>query len=551
MKLLILGGYGIFGGRLAQLLADEARLTLLIAGRDGAKARKFCDAWQGQARVRPLIADRARIEPVLEAEKPALLVDASGPFQSYGEDRYAALRACIAAGVNYLDLADGADFVAGVPAFDAPARAAGVFALSGASSFPVLTAAVLREMSRTMELREVCGGIAPSPHAVVGLNVMRAVLSYGGAPVSLKLAGTQTTRSGLGDTTRYTVAPPGAVPLRNTLFSLVEVPDLKAIPEVMPEIRSLWMGAGPTPEFLHRLLIALALLRARLRLPSLAPLAPLCFRVLNAMRFGEHRGGMFVEALGLRDGHRVRRSWHLLAEGDDGPLIPSMACEALIRRCLAGKPPAIGARSGIDALGLSDYEAQFARRTIRTGWREEGKGPLYCRILGSAFGALPYEVQRLHQPGAFAEWRGLAQVERGSGVVARLVARLFGFPAAGQDVPVTVRFRTDSAGVETWERNFAGRRMLSRQSAGTGRDAHLIVEHFGPFAFSLALVVEQDRLRLIPRRWRLFGVPLPALFLPKGVSFETVRSGRFHFHVEIALPLAGPIVRYEGWLAPA
>ena len=29
-KILILGGYGVFGGRLAQLLAADARLTLII-----------------------------------------------------------------------------------------------------------------------------------------------------------------------------------------------------------------------------------------------------------------------------------------------------------------------------------------------------------------------------------------------------------------------------------------------------------------------------------------------------------------------------------------
>ena len=32
-RVLILGGYGNFGGRLAQLLAHDARLTLLITGR--------------------------------------------------------------------------------------------------------------------------------------------------------------------------------------------------------------------------------------------------------------------------------------------------------------------------------------------------------------------------------------------------------------------------------------------------------------------------------------------------------------------------------------
>jgi len=33
LTILIVGGYGTFGGRLAQLLAEQAELTLIIAGR--------------------------------------------------------------------------------------------------------------------------------------------------------------------------------------------------------------------------------------------------------------------------------------------------------------------------------------------------------------------------------------------------------------------------------------------------------------------------------------------------------------------------------------
>ena len=548
MKLLILGGYGVFGGRLAQLLADEPRLTLLIAGRDLARAQAFCAQWTGAARVQPIQADRANLAPVLAQHKPCILVDASGPFQAYGEARYAAINAAIAAQVNYLDLADGAEFVAGVGAFNGAARAAGVFVLSGVSSFPVLTAAVLRDIAKTMQIDHVRGGIAPSPYAGVGMNVLRAVLGYAGSPVALRLNGQAATRTGLGDTMRMTIAPPGQLPLRNTLFSLVDVPDLQMIPQAMPEVQSLWMGAGPLPEFLHRLLILLARARAALHLPSLRPLAPLAHFVLNALKYGDHRGGMFVTAEGSRDGAPSQRTWHMLAEGDDGPLIPSMACEALVRRALAGTPPAVGARSGIDALTLADYEAMFANRAIVTGWREAPTGPIYQQVLGPAFASLPAALQRLHQPGAVAHWQGRAQVTRGKGRLAGLVAAVFGFPETGQDVPISVRFRTDAAGVETWQRNFAGRIMVSTQEAGQGRNAHLIVERFGPFAFGLALVLRGDKLHLIPRRWTFLGLPMPRALMPKGDSFETQTDGQFRFHVEITLPLIGPVVRYEGGL---
>ena len=76
-----------------------------------------------------------------------MVVDATGPFQSYGEDPYRVVRAAIAVGVHYLDLADGSEFVDGVAQFDAEARARGIFVLAGVSSFPALTAAVVRQLS--------------------------------------------------------------------------------------------------------------------------------------------------------------------------------------------------------------------------------------------------------------------------------------------------------------------------------------------------------------------------------------------------------------------
>ena len=42
MKILILGGYGPFGGQLATLLAGEKQLELIIAGRSHEKAAAFC-----------------------------------------------------------------------------------------------------------------------------------------------------------------------------------------------------------------------------------------------------------------------------------------------------------------------------------------------------------------------------------------------------------------------------------------------------------------------------------------------------------------------------
>lgn len=551
MKILILGGYGMFGGRLAELLSDIPELELLICGRNLGRAEAFCAHYVGDAQVRPLALDRIEIARSLHTHAPDLVIDASGPFQDYGTDRYSVISACIASKVDYLDFADAADFVFGVSQFDAQAKAAGIFVLSGVSSFPVLTASVLRQMGKKMDITSVEGGIAPSPYAGIGLNVMRAVVTYAGAPVKLWRNGKSDHGVGLAESRRFTIAVPARLPLRNIHFSLVDVPDLQVLPPEHPTMMDIWMGAGPVPEFLHRILNLLAKTRAKLHLPSFEPLSRFFYAVLNRMRFGEHRGGMFVRARGTAEGKDMQLSWHLLAEGDDGPYIPSMAIEAVIRQLMDGKRPEAGSRPGTHALELSDYDALFSGRTISMGFRrEEPDAPLYRQLLGPAFDDLPPRLRELHNHRQARQWSGFAQIRRGRGLLSRIIAAIYGFPSAGAKVPVSVAFSPEK-GAERWERNFGGKTFQSMQSCGTGKDQYLLVERFGIITVALALVMDKDRLYLIPRRWRVLGIPLPGFLLPAGSSFETEEDGQFCFDVEISAPLVGLIVAYRGTLEPA
>lgn len=555
MKILILGGYGTFGGRLAHLLAEEESLTLFLAGRSIQKAKKFCEGLPSGAGKVPTFFDRnGNVESQIREIQPDLVVDAMGPFQAYGEDPYCVVRACIANGANYMDLADGSDFVKGIRQFDAEAKAKNIYVLSGVSSFPVLTAAVVRKLSHDMTcVNAIKGGIAPSPYAGVGLNVIRAIASYAGKPVSLIRNGKPATGYGLTETMRYTICPPGHLPLKNTLFSLVDVPDLRVLPEHWRELDSIWMGAGPVPEVLHRMLIGLSwLVRFRI-LPSLLPFAPLFHFVTNTLRWGEHRGGMFVSVEGIDQvGKSIERSWHLLAEGSDGPFIPSMAVQALILHCLAGKMPSSGARPATEELEVSDYEEIFKRRSIYTGQRESKTdvepAPLYKRVLGGAWDRLPAPLAELHN--VLSEERqadGMARVETGKHIFARLLAALYGFPRAGERVPIKVTFLRRDNG-EVWQRDFAGRKFSTFQAEGQGSAEKLLVEKFGPVTFWMALVLKGEELHLVTRRWSVFGIPLPLAFAPNSSVYESADGDDFCFHVEIKHWLTGLIVRYEGKL---
>lgn len=555
LTVLIIGGYGTFGGRLCDLLADEPRLTLIVAGRSLARATAFC-ARPSQAELVPAAIDRnAGLADAVAAHDPDIVVDASGPFQAYGRDAYAVVDAALAAGADYLDLSDGVAFVAGIAALDARAGGLGRFVLSGASSFPVLTAAVVRRLAADLDAVDtIAAGIAPSPYAGVGMNVIRAIASYAGKPVRVLRDGRPVDRPGLVDGLTRTIVVPGHVPLGPIGFSLVDVPDLAVLPKLWPGLRSIFTGAGPVPAILYRALSALAWLVHIHVLPSLSPLSGLMDWCVNHVRWGEHRGGMFVDVTGAdRGGRPATRRWNMLAEGDAGPLIPSMAIETIVRACLDGRCPTPGARAAVAEVDLADYERRFAARGIVTAIDHgppDAALPIYRQILGRAYDQLSAPIQRVHDLTDRLMLAGRAKVEPAANPLARLIGRIVGFPQASDDLPVNVTLSRIGER-EIWARDFDGHAFQSTQYRGTGRNEGLIVERFGPIAFAMAIVVRGGELHLVQRRWTFLGMPMPRFLLPTGATYEHDAGGRFNFHVDVVLPIVGRVAGYRGWLEPA
>src|SRR5262249_17841928 len=153
----------------------------------------------------------------------------------------------------------------------------------------------------------------------------------------------------------------------------------------------------------------------------------------------------------------------------------------------AGRPPTPGARAGVNDVELADYQATFARRRITTGTRQTPQPgePLYRRILGDAYASLPQSIQVMHDLKRDLTVAGVAGVDRGKGLLSRLVALIVGLPPAGADVPVKVNFQLDD-GREHWQRDFAGRTFTSTQEEGQGRNVRLLCERFGPINFAMA-----------------------------------------------------------------
>ncbi len=157
MNVMVLGGYGNFGARISRALVNDDRIQLLVAGRDAQQAAAFAAALPGRAKGVALDLHSASFVQALQNHQVGLLIHSAGPFQ--GQD-YAVARACAQAGVHYIDLADSRRFVCDFPqALNAAFVDAGRVAISGASTVPALSSAVVESLCAGWQRRWLGGDV--------------------------------------------------------------------------------------------------------------------------------------------------------------------------------------------------------------------------------------------------------------------------------------------------------------------------------------------------------------------------------------------------------
>ncbi len=146
--------------------------------------------------------------------------------------------------------------------------------------------------------------------------------------------------------------------------------------------------------------------------------------------------------------------------------------------------------------------------------------PLYRRLLGDAYGKLPTSLWRMHALKETMAAEGVATVTRGKSLLARSAAVIVGFPKAGENIPGAGGFQKREW-CRTLDARLAGKSFHSTQEQGRGRNEWLVCERFGPLMAGMALVVEDGKLRLIVRRWSLFGIFRCARLAPRGIHTNT------------------------------
>jgi hypothetical protein len=354
--ILVLGGSGNFGARIVRALHTDPTLRLTAASRRGSSV----PGAEGVTRV-ALDWHSAAFPDQLRALAPDVVIHCVGPFQ--GQD-YRVARAALAANSHYVDLADGREFVVGfAAALKEQARLQDRVAISGASTLPALSSAVidtLSESMRSIESIDVC--IAPGQRAARGAATLAAVFSYLGRPIRLWRAGRWQTVWGWMD------LRPINLDIGARWGAVCDVPDLTLLPARYPSVREVEFRAALEFKVQHVALWALAGLR-RAGLPMPVDRWAIGLNRLAAVfdPFAGPCGGMGVSVIGhARGGGRIRRTWQLRAPASDGPEVPCMASILLARRMAVGNTVKSGAYYCVGMLTLADFAPLFERWGIRT-----------------------------------------------------------------------------------------------------------------------------------------------------------------------------------------
>ncbi|MGL4488961.1 MAG: SDR family oxidoreductase [Rhizobiaceae bacterium] len=548
---LVIGGAGVFGSHLCRRLARLKLYRIYVGGRSERNAASLLDelaAIDAGCEAEFICLDRAKITAQdLRALDLLAVVDAAGPFQ---DSAYDLVKAAIEAQVHYIDLCDARRFVQGIRAYDEQAKAAGVCVLTGASSTPAISNAMMRGMvSGWQSVDRLMVAILPGNHAPRGRSVMAAILSWVGEPVRVFDDGHWQEQSGWGGSGKISL---GTLGVRHA--ALAETPDLDVLVEDFKPRISARFHAGLELGVMHHGLRLAGLLRRWRLVPRLGRFTGLFQALARPLgAFGSDAGGMVVEASGVdargRSVFAVRR---LVARSGHGPIIPALAAVALLKRLAKGHLAFRGADHSGHYVEMDEIMEIVSDLDIQLETDEPTHTPMLFRtVLGDTdFEHMPHTTKQLHRGAPAVMAKGFADIAPADNLAGRLISALFRFPKPGENVPLKalIEHTKDS---ERWERHYPDRVMSSVMGNPIAGNQSL-EERFGLLSFRMKISARDDGLDMHMMSAGMGWLPLPKFLVPQVIATERVgNQGEHLFDVSISLALIGRIVHYKGWLLVA
>ena len=532
MKVVIIGGAGVFGSRLADLLIRDGH-DVTLAG------RKAPTALARELGAQAIKLDRSGDLAPLWALSPDIVVDAAGPFHAYGDDPYRIPRKTIDRHIHYLDLADDADFCAGLSRLHDSAVVSGSIALSGVSSVPALSSAVVADLVEGADdVDTIRIAILPGNKAPRGRSVIASILHQAGTPIEVTIDGERMRCRSWSDRRTFDLGEG-----RPRAAYLIRVPDLDLFPQRFGA-RTVTFHAGLDLDVQGRGLVFWSWLRWQLGLPLPGWLTDLTLWLSGKLaNLGRDTGGMVVEVVGRWGKDWQIRRWQLTVRDGKGPCIPGVPIRTVLRNIEAVQR---GAGPAIHTLPLASFEDSMADLPVAFERSSQSIAPLFQQVLGPSFAGLPSEVQTTHAVFGPLRLTGRGSVERGKGVWSSLLATVFRFPKATDDIHVEVLKTPRPDGSEIWRRTFGRQIFTSQLRAGPNG----MTERFGPLTFDLGLHVANGALHFPVTSGRLGPLPLPRWLLPRSDAREQAEYGTFRFDVALYAPITGrKMVHYRGHLS--
>lgn len=369
-KILILGGTGHFGARIARRLAGMPGIELIVTSRDQFRAEVLVDellADNPDSSITALALNQESVdfEAELRSIRPFVVIHTAGPYQ--GQD-YRVARACIEAGSHYIDLADGRKFVAGIGALNDAARETGVIVISGASTLPGLSSTViagLRDRFSKIETVEI--SIALAQQTPRGAGTVAGVLSYCGRPFEALVDGRKVTQYGWQELRRQVYPELG-----KRLSAACDVPDLELLPRMVPGVRTVSFHAALEMTWEHAALWSMAWLTRMRIVADWSRYARLLSGISRRLsRFGSDDGAMTVSIGGEGpEGEPLRVDWQLTARDNHGPEIPCTPPLVLVRKLLHDEFLGRGAVACMNLFTLDEFKSAVEDYSITTAIEE-------------------------------------------------------------------------------------------------------------------------------------------------------------------------------------
>lgn len=360
-SVLILGGYGNFGSRIAKALVKD-NIPIIIAGRDQEKALALQNQLkktypENQINIAVFDANQ-ELDNELNILKPFVVINTIGPFQIAD---YSIAQICISKHIHYIDLADARDFVTGISTLNSDAKKNNILVVSGASTVPGLSSAVLDHYKGDfVKLDSLIYGINPGQKSPRGLATTESILTYLGKP--LKPWGNQQQKKyGWQDIYRQEYPELGKRWMANC-----DIPDLDLFPKLYG-MKHIQFSAGMESSALHLgmwLVSYLVRMGFPLNLTKHAKFL-LAFSHLFDV-FGTANGGMHMLMKGIdHHGKPLEIKWFIIAKKSDGPQIPCVPAILLSKKLINNTLLVRGAMPCVGLLTLEEYIKELEGFSIK------------------------------------------------------------------------------------------------------------------------------------------------------------------------------------------